>query len=78
MMRLQDIGRRDTKWNARRVEPCLYVNDGERVVVHIGGGKTVEATVACAAGYHCRVVADGFDRWVHVEDCARRRAVVVP
>lgn len=71
-IRLEDIGDRQTNWNTRKVKRCEHVFDGEKVVVHLGKGKTVRATVACAAGHHCRVITEnGLDTWVHVHDCAR-------
>ena len=72
------LGSRGTDWNLKLVVPCEYVDDGEEVVVTLGrrDGMGVRCTVACAAGYHARVVNErrGIDTWVNVTDCARLRS----
>ena len=72
------LGSRDTDWNLKLVVPCEYVDDGEEVIVSVGrrDGMGVRCTVACAAGYHARIVNEkrGIDRRVNVADCARLRS----
>ena len=58
--------------------PVEYIDEGQEVWMAWpkAPGSAVRCTVACAAGYHARVVNSGraIDCWVHVRDL-RRRAV---
>jgi hypothetical protein len=65
----------DRQWNAGWL-PVAYVDEGNLVWLEwpVGSGDAVRCTVACAAGYHARVVneARGIDTWAHIRELRRR------